>query len=150
MDGYREEMRVKGKKKRKVKKLVTVLLAISVALLIYDKTALSKYKETDFILNLLDLGNKYPEVMDYESAIAFFESVLHIDPQEAETYLDKMEAGLPSEELMEVLGDLPLYDDAEQYDRLKELLDQVMELLPEEFQTELKKQLGGWMEENGQ
>lgn len=120
--------------------IFAVLLAAAAVFLLYGKTGKTG-EEKGIIQNLLDLGVKYPKSMDYENAIAMLEGILKIDPQNPKGYADAVSAYLDSEKLEEMLGGVAWDDEQGQYDRLMELLDEVMKLLPEEFREEIRKQL---------
>ena len=81
------------------------------------------------INELLNLGNKYLEDMDYESAVLVFDQAISIDPKCEEAYLGKAQAqyalGQYEDAIATLQEGIAKVDDSS---RLEEFLQQILEM----------------------
>ena len=130
-----------GRRKKKRKKFYVFVMIFAAAAVVLFFAETGAGEEKSMIHHLPDLGAKYLEAMDYESAAAIIENILKIDAKVPEEYADAIRRYFSEEQLKEMLGGAAPDDPQGQYNRLAELLEEVMKLLPEEFREEIRRQL---------
>lgn len=109
--------------KQKKRRILIAGIVILLALVLIPVISLQSNNRK--LQNLLDLGEKYLEDLDYESAIAVFDEAIAIEPKCAEAYLGKAKAQYA----------LELYEDA--MDTLREGIEKVDN--PEELEAFLQQ-----------
>lgn len=78
-------------KKKKSKKKIIIAIVVALLAIAVGIGAFFAVSGGDKVGKLLDLGDKYLEEQDYDSAIAAFNKVLKIDPKNADAYLGIVE-----------------------------------------------------------
>ncbi|MBQ3516602.1 MAG: tetratricopeptide repeat protein [Lachnospiraceae bacterium] len=94
------------KSKKQIIVFSIVLVALVFVFIVIFTTSVSKSKENK-LHEQLDLGNKYLSDLDYEQAIASYETAIEIDPMSADAYLGLAAAYMSAgnyEKAMEILN----------------------------------------------